>query len=98
VLLILPTSAGGCGSGDDAIVGTWAEVGDVWKEYEFRSDGVMVKRFMVNGAEEESTYSVKDGKLELSSDQVAYDYYLTKEDRLTISFEDSVILDLVRKE
>ena len=63
LLFVLPLALAGCGGaegGDDAIVGMWTDEDGVI-EYEFKSDGVVVVRFM--GEEEQSTYSAKDGKL-----------------------------------
>jgi len=65
LLFILPSALAGCGGGDDsdAIIGVWTEQ-EGFIEYEFKSGGVLVVRAM--GQEEQTTYSVENGKLSLS--------------------------------
>ena len=63
LIFVLPLALAGCGGGgggDDALVGIWTDEGGSM-EFEFKSDGVLVFRFM--GEEEQSTYSAKDGEL-----------------------------------
>jgi hypothetical protein len=66
-----------CGSGeaDDGLIGTWTDQ-EGFIEYEFKSDGALVVRFM--DQEEQTTYSADDGKLSLADmetgEQREFDY------------------------
>jgi len=64
LVLVIPLALGACGGGSDdpakAIVGVWTDQ-DGLMEYEFKSDGVMVLRFM--GEEIEMPFSVNGNKL-----------------------------------
>ncbi len=62
LLVLVSLAFAGCGDGeaDDGLIGTWTDQ-EGFIEYEFKSDGVMVLRFM--GEEEQIPYTVEDGKL-----------------------------------
>jgi hypothetical protein len=61
-LVIFTSVLAGCGDGggDDALLGVWADPSGPM-EYEFKSDGTLVLRYL--GEEEETTYTVEDGTL-----------------------------------
>jgi hypothetical protein len=62
LLVVLALILAGCGNGggDDALLGVWADSSGPM-EYEFKSDGTLVLRYL--GEEEETTYTVEEGTL-----------------------------------
>jgi hypothetical protein len=77
LVFVLPLVLAGCGDGgdEDALVGIWTDQDGVI-EYEFKSDGTLVFRFM--GEEEQTTYTVSDGKISVpnpeTGEQTESDY------------------------
>jgi Family of unknown function (DUF5640) len=62
LLVLVSLAAVGCGNGggDDALLGVWADPSGPM-EYEFKSDGTLVLRYL--GEEQETTYTAEEGTL-----------------------------------
>jgi len=62
LIVVLTLALGGCGGGgdDEALLGVWADPSGPM-EYEFRSDGTLVLRYL--DEEQETTYTAEEGTL-----------------------------------
>jgi len=97
VLSVAIAACGGGGNGDDALIGVWTDEQGLM-EYEFKSDGALVVRFM--GEEEQTTYSADDGRLNFpdpDTGEQAEIQYKVEGDRLLMIFDGEEGI-LVRKE
>lgn len=86
LLVLVSVALAGCGDGgeDDSLIGTWTDQ-EGFIEYEFRSDGILVLRFM--GEEEQIPYTVEGGKLIVEDTQTgepAEAEYTVEGDTLTL--------------
>ena len=99
LLFVLSFAFAGCGNGegDDALVGVWTDPDGV-VEFEFKSDGTLLVRMM--GQEEQTTYTVEDGKLsatDLETGEISEVDYTIEGDNLILGV-DGEEGTLVRKE